>query len=228
MISVCVLSYNRPDFLAASLTTLRAAAQGVELEILVGDDGSTDPNVRPYLISQLEMGAISALVLAPPGQNEGVGRMVNRLWGMASGDVVAKADQDLVYHPGALATVEALAGGGFCTVGGFRYWTDPVDHRKMLLDEGPDYAVVEDYVSSFIAVSRSTYEKVGAWPEHSAAFAEDIEWKRSITEAGGVHLLPAQDVMQNVGFGIGPSTVVVGEGKVQEIKAGPRTFGVTA
>lgn len=225
MISVCVLSFNRPEFLAASIETLLASAAhgGVELELIVGDDGSEDSSVRSYLVSQLESGAISGLVLAPPGHNEGVGRMVNRLWAMANGDVICKADQDLLYAPEALAEIERVANLVYGTVGGFRYWADPVRHDQMLVSEGPDFDVVRDYVSSFLAVRRKVADEVGAWPEHSDAYAEDIEWKARVAANGGCHVLTKQDVIQNVGFGVGPSTVVVAEGQVRPIHHGPRT-----
>lgn len=231
--SVCILSFNRLQFLQESIESLEDA--GYPLEIVVGDDGS-EPVVQKVLLSMLELGMISRLVLNPPGHNEGVGAMVNKLFSAASGDPLIKSDQDLVYEPGAIAefvrVLEANRGSTdppLGTLGGFRYWVDPVDHNKMIIGEHADWTEVEDYVSSCMVVPRSVWEMHGPWHEHSDAFAEDVAFKERLRLEGYTHGLTKEDVIVNRGFGLGPSTVVVRADNetghaVQSIHHQPRIF----
>jgi glycosyltransferase involved in cell wall biosynthesis len=97
--TVCVLSYERPDFLRDSLATMCAGA-GYPLEIIVHDDGSRDPRVHELLHEQLALGNISTVISNPPGHNQGQGVALNRMFQLAAGDPIIKADQDLMYNPG--------------------------------------------------------------------------------------------------------------------------------
>jgi glycosyltransferase involved in cell wall biosynthesis len=233
--SVCVLSFNRPEFLDESLRSL--AAQTYPIEIVVGDDGSS-PDVQEWVIEQYRLGRMSSLFLRPPGENQGVGAMTNALFNIAGGSVLVKSDQDLLYEPGAIAEFVRVLGENAAreveptigTLGGFRYEHDPVDHRKMLKAHHESWDEVEDYVSSAMAVPRGVWVRSGPWEEHSAAFAEDVMWKLKLTEAGYVHGLTRQDVIRNVGFGPPHSTVVRnektddGQWVVQPIHHEPKIF----
>lgn len=233
--SVCILSYQRLEFLSQSIASLRDV--GYPIEIVVGDDGS-DPQIQQWLLDALQAGHISRLVLNPPGCNEGVGTMVNRLFSVASGDPLIKSDQDLIYTPGAIgefvrvlqhnASTESEPRIG--TLGGFRYEHDPVDHRKMFKANHELWDEVEDYVSSCLVVSRSVWQEHGPWADHSDAFAEDVEFKHRLSERGFVHGLTIPEVVLNNGFGPPFSTVVrderdeQGNYKVQTIHHEPRIF----
>lgn len=229
MISVCVLSYERPDSLVRCLGSLFAQEGCGLVEIIVGDDGTLDDSVRSDLAGLVSDSMISATLLCPPGHNEGVGRMVNRLFGLASGDYLVKADQDLVFERGALASMKHVldAEPDVGTVGGFRYWHDPVDHRDMFLAERASCHLVRDYVSSAMMVRRGEWEHYGPWIEHSPAFAEDMDFKHRMAHDGWAHALPRRDVIVNDGFGIGPSTVVTAAGTTAPIHDRPLALGTT-
>ena len=92
--SVCVLSYNRPEFLAQAIEHARDQA-GYPCEVVVNDDGSRDPDVYPLLLDLLNNARISRLVLQPPGHNQGVGESIRAAFGVASGEILVKLDQDL-------------------------------------------------------------------------------------------------------------------------------------
>lgn len=241
--SVCILSFNRLEFLQQSIASLDHA--GYPIEIVVGDDGSTE-SVQDWLVDALHDGVISKLYMNPPGHNEGVGSMVNKLFSIATGNPLIKSDQDLLYQPGAIAEfigvlrendlarardhrtgVETEPTLG--TLGGFRYWVDPVDHNKMLRAEREHWDEVEDYVSSCMVVPRWVWRVHGPWEQHSDAFAEDIAFKKRLSWLGFAHGLTKKDVVVNRGFGVGPSTVVVrGDSEnghvVQSIHHEPRIF----
>lgn len=236
--SVCILSFNRLEFLSHSIASLGDA--GYPIEIVVGDDGS-DPQIQQWLLAALQAGQISRLVLNPPGCNEGVGTMVNRLFSVASGDPLIKSDQDLIYTPGAIGEfVRVLRHNArsdheppLGTLGGFRYEHDPVDHRKMFRANHELWDEVEDYVSSCLVVSRSVWEDYGPWENHSDAFAEDVEFKRRLSSLGFAHGLTIAEVVHNRGFGPPYSTVVrdeqddEGRNVIQTIHHEPRIFSAS-
>lgn len=224
MISVCVLSFNRPDFLKQSLKSIvRHSTE--PLEIIVHDDGSSDRDVTDWLVSEVRVGNISHIVLNPEGHNEGQGIALNRMFHMASGDIIIKSDQDLLYQPNWNQTIrnvfeaneEVSALGEMDRIGclgGFKYMVDPVDWRKMQIAdqtwEGTSWQECQDFVGSFMAIPREAWESFGPFEERSTAFAEDAVFKGWISEAQDwCCALTADDIVKNVGFGEGPSTVVV-------------------
>jgi len=230
MISVCVLSYERLDFLRQSIESMVATASE-PLEIIVHDDGS-GLEVTQWLNQQVYEGKISHLILNPPGHNEGQGSALNRMFHMAAGDIIVKSDQDLIYQPGwskaireileasrhaqnqsghrmGLAHMKAIG-----CLGLFKYEVDPVDHRKMLIAPKMwgrvQWDVVKDFVGSLMAIPREVWEQLGPFDEHSEAFAEDFSFKMEVANSVDWCLgLTPTDFVQNIGFGEGPSTVVV-------------------
>jgi len=110
-------------------------------------------------------------------------------------------------------------------LGIFKYHHPPVEFEEMLLRMYPDYSEVQDFVGSFIAMPRAAWEMFGPWEERSAAFAEDNAYKLDLTKIEGwCCALTNEELAYNQGFGIGPSTLVLGPEEVKEIKPGPRLF----
>jgi glycosyltransferase involved in cell wall biosynthesis len=237
--SVCVLSFNRPEFLAQAIEHARDQA-GYPCEIVAHDDGSKDPDVYPLLLDLLNNARISRLVLQPPGHNQGVGESIRAAFGVASGEILVKYDQDLIARPGWLAKAVAIldAPAVFSPVTGtarvgcvglFRYDHDPVDHRKMFLHQHDGYQEVEDFVGSAFAIKRSVYEECGPITTHSDGFGEDKTLKEAVQAKGYILALPDEDVVSNVGWGVGPSTVNEafeddGSVRVAKIHHGPVQF----
>lgn len=243
MISVCVLSYNRLEFLKRSLDSMKKTATE-PLEIIVHDDGS-GPDVTQWLAEMVNAGEISHLILNPKDHNEGQGTALNRMFNMAAGDYIVKADQDLIYQPGWTEQIQKvftaswdahhegeIVGPVGC-LGLFRYEVDPVDWREMKIKDcrwlGAEWQECADFVGSLMAIPRSVWEEIGPFEEHSPAFAEDYCFKMKVSESGGESgyclAITSRDFVTNIGFGEGPSTVVVrGEdGKLtsRKIKTGP-------
>ena len=108
-------------------------------------------------------------------------------------------------------------------LGIFRYPVDPVDYDKMLIAEHGAWQEHRDFVGSFIAIPRMAWELFGPWEERSAAFAEDNVFKLAIAAAEGwCCALTTEELAVNQGFGVGPSTLVLGPEKVKAIKQGPK------
>lgn len=230
--SLCFLSFNRPAFIRQAVQTARGTAEFPH-EIIVHDDGSNDDTVST-LLSMRSEGLISKLILGPPGHNEGVGAAFNRAVSVSTGDPICKLDQDLVFHQGQgwlRRTVEWLnADSAVGMFGLFKYPVDPVDWKKMnhrapyeVNYEG-QYEYVDDFVGSAMLIPREIFDEFGPFPEHSSAFAEDVEYKKMLQSKGFELALPCNDLATNIGFGIGPSTVVVAPSTVQAIHDGPLVF----
>lgn len=243
--TVCVLSFERPDFLKQSIETMIQHAD-YPLEVIVHDDGSRDPRVNALLQALLAEGKISTVIQNPAGHNEGQGVALNRMFHMAQGDPIIKADQDLVYQPGWLRhavevidrnreRVESMEPNPLAdeppigVLGLFRYYAEPVHHEEMHIQHwGGEWEQCEDFVGSAMVIPRDVWEAFGPFDQHSNAFAEDREFKMKVKEEGGLALaLPPQgeDLAVNVGFGVGPSTVVVDHGQVAIIHHKPHIIG---
>jgi glycosyltransferase involved in cell wall biosynthesis len=241
--SCCLLSYERPDFLRTALTTLVAHAE-YPLELIVHDDGSENEEVKIALRQLQDKGLISTLITNSPGHNEGVGVAVNRCFDVARGDYLLKLDQDLIFEPGWLrkavnimdtnAANEDQLEPRIGSLGLFRYGAEPVKYEDMFVrDWGVGETAWEehlDFVGSAMVFRASDYKKYGPFPERSAAFAEDLEFKNLLKSNGLRMALPNWgDLARNVGFGYGPSTVVVKDENEQltsrDIKQEPLLLG---
>ena len=242
--SCCLLSYERPDFLRTAIATLVAHAE-YPLELIVHDDGSKSEQVKTVLRQLLDQGLISTLIENPPGHNQGVGLAVNRTFDIARGDYLLKLDQDLIFEPGWLRkAVNIMEANGeeasadaepaIGALGFFRYGAEPVRYEDMFIK---DWGIGEtaweehqDFVGSAMMFSRWTWDHFRPFPERSAAFAEDVEFKKRLQDAGYRMALPRSgDLVRNQGFGYGPSTVVVKDENEQltsrDIKEGPLLLG---
>lgn len=243
--SLCLLSYQRPQFLYDCIKSIHLTA-GYPFELILHDDGSSEENMGGLFEHLLVEGIVSSVIRNPPGHNEGVGVSMKRMFDMATGNPIIKLDQDLVFtKQGWLAeTVEILRRSKrewestfsdptptppkpIAALGAFKYAAPPVNHEEMHIANHGYYHEVKDFVGSFIAVPRWVYETQGPFEQRSAAFAEDVAFKEKCKEANLSLALPPEDFCHNVGFGPGPSTVVYadeGEIKVSKIQPGPRLF----
>lgn len=251
--SVCVLSYERFGLLRDCIGTMLAHADA-DFELIVHDDGSRDPELRRWLLQMSDQGIISTLLLNTPGHNEGQGIAMNRMAAVAKGDPIIKCDQDLIFGPGWLRKVQAVLNDnhrpnsaecvhGSCpkpewchhdcedrepligALGIFRYNAEPVRYEDMLIADHGEWEEHRDFVGSFIAIPRIAWAMFGPWEERSPAFAEDNIFKLDIANTDGwCCALTKEELATNVGFGIGPSTVVVDVDTVQGIKDGPHLY----
>jgi glycosyltransferase involved in cell wall biosynthesis len=236
--TLCVLSYNRPQFLPRCLETARDA--GVPLQIIVHDDGSTDGELLSYLYQAHSEGLISTLILNAPGYNEGQGTALNTMFRRATGDPIIKVDHDLEFQPGWMLKVrEILRDRRVGLLGLFKYELDPVDWRKTgvvrgtpateLRDEdlGPPigYSFHTHICGSAMVIPRCVWRALGPFEEHSEAFAEDAVFQSRVRESFSWDCaLPDEDLVRNHGFGVGPSTVVIAPNTVQPIHHEPRIY----
>lgn len=215
--SVCILSYQRPNFVQEAIRTARQHAN-FPLEIIVHDDGS-DFDVQQKLLVMMASGEISKLICNPPGQNQGVGEAVRAAFGAATGDWLVKADQDLLFKESWLRRAVGILENDINVahasrerigmVGLFHYDHEPCISSRMKSYQGPGFQLHRDFISSAFVVKRDIWDELGGlWPTHSDAFAEDVEWKGRLLHTGYALALPDENLAVNRGFGVGPSTVV--------------------
>lgn len=227
--SLCFLSYNRPEFIFEAIRSATENA-GYPCEVLVHDDGSTASNLHIGLLDMLEGGQISHLTLNPPGHNEGVGTAIRRMFDMASGDVLIKLDQDLLFTDGWLArTVGILAQDkAVGMLGGFKYHHEPVIWGEQKIDVPTlgGYHYTRQFCGSMFAVPRRIWDEHGRYfKQHLDAFNEDSDFMSRLRAHDFELALSDVDLMSNRGFGIGPSTVVEEGFKVHKIHHGPHILG---
>lgn len=84
------------DVLRLSLSSLRQNA-GAEFDLLVYDNGSCG-EARAFLLDEFEKGNIQTLILSD--RNMGKGGAWNVMLQAAPGEIIAYADNDVLYHPG--------------------------------------------------------------------------------------------------------------------------------
>lgn len=235
--SICILSFERRDFLRQCISSLVETAE-FPFELIVHDDGSRDPAVLQFLEEMREAGVISTLLTNPPGWNQGQGIAVNRMFGVARGDPIVKMDQDMTFKPGWLNDCAWLLDKNYHrhfhedigeprigALGLFRYNAAPVrwDDMHVRHHDEERWEEVKDFVGSVMVIPRDAWGVFGPFEERSEAFAEDHDFKMRL-EASDTHCcaLPASDLATNHGFGVGPSTLVVAQDTVREIKPGPK------
>jgi glycosyltransferase involved in cell wall biosynthesis len=93
-LSVLVPVYNERATIERLLNAVVSVETGLALEVLVGDDGSTD-GTRDIL-ARLQLPS-TRIIFMP--ENVGRGGVIKHLWTLATGDVLVHQDADLEYDP---------------------------------------------------------------------------------------------------------------------------------
>jgi glycosyltransferase involved in cell wall biosynthesis len=93
-LSVLVPCYNERATIERLLNAVVAVNTGLRLEVLVGDDGSSD-GTRDIL-SRLDLPEVKVVFMPA---NVGRGGVIKHLWTLATGDILVHQDADLEYDP---------------------------------------------------------------------------------------------------------------------------------
>jgi glycosyltransferase involved in cell wall biosynthesis len=93
-LSVLVPVWNERPTIEKLLNAVVAVDAGVELEVLVADDGSTDGTRE--ILSGLDLPGVRVIFM---NENVGRGGVIKHLWTLATGDIIVHQDADLEYDP---------------------------------------------------------------------------------------------------------------------------------
>jgi glycosyltransferase involved in cell wall biosynthesis len=225
--SLCVLAFERPEFLKRSINSL-ISNTSYPHERIINNDGSTDSEVATFLNTLQQSGVLSYLV-TNCGQNMGVGKAFRNCIGVSSGDYIFKLDADLEYQPKWLETIISILDNnpdvGCCGLFNYRNY-DPNDDRFVILEERDDCYIVSDFVNSGYGFRREIYDNFGValgddgWQQYvKGRWSGKAEYKLAI---------PKSDVAINFGFGANKSIYVReenGEVKVHGKSDEPKIFG---
>ena len=207
VLSVIVLSYNTRDLTLACLRALDAAAAGLETEIIVVDNASTD-NTVSCLTAEFPRVRVIA-----NHENVGFARGNNLGLAAASGRYRLVLNSDTVAQPGALRVLaefmDAHPEAGACgpqllnpdgtlqpsgrdlpslwsVFAGmsrlYRLW-----RRDFYEQRGRDYtqvARVQEVSGAALLVRREAYERTGGFDPRFFAYYEDVDWCKRLGEAG--------------------------------------------
>jgi glycosyltransferase involved in cell wall biosynthesis len=93
-LSVLVPVYNEKATIERLLSEVVSVDTGLKLEVLVGDDGSSD-GTRDIL-ARLQLPGVQVILMP---DNVGRGGVLKHLWMLATGDIYVHQDADLEYDP---------------------------------------------------------------------------------------------------------------------------------
>src|SRR5690606_20372135 len=227
--TLCVLSYERPDFFSRSMNSLENSRPGVPYQLIIHDDGSAwdDGKLYNQLTKQASVKG-ATVVLNKPGHNQGQGVALNRMFKIAQGDYIFKLDADLEYKSGWLLKAVKLMEDNpeIGLLGLLHYYHEPVDSRKTIIEEFDDWSSHTHILGSAFAVRRETWEELAPFKEHLESFSEDWDFQNRVTKSEKwVCALPKESLVENFGFGIGKSMVVCEDGSVRKIHTEPYLIG---
>lgn len=93
-LSVLVPVWNERPTIERLLNAVVAVDAGVDLEVLVADDGSTDGTRE--ILARVDLPGVRVILM---DQNVGRGGVIKHLWTLATGDLIVHQDADLEYDP---------------------------------------------------------------------------------------------------------------------------------
>jgi glycosyltransferase involved in cell wall biosynthesis len=190
LISVVIPAYNRAHCIKRALESIRAQ-EIAELEVLVGDDGSTDGT--PGKVLELMPEATVIRLTA----NRGAAAARNAVLPLARGEFIACLDSDDEWLPGKLARQigylrehpeVALVGTGHILAckDGTRVnfpGRNPVDWRKEL------HTAASFHGASTPMIRKAVLEEIGLQDERLRVL-EDWDWVLRIAERFPIHVIP--------------------------------------
>ncbi|MCI0546255.1 MAG: glycosyltransferase family 2 protein [Candidatus Rokubacteria bacterium] len=217
-VSIVVVSYNVRDDLAECLGSLATGAPGLETEILVVDNASSDAS------AELVARDFPLARLIANHDNVGFARAVNQALAHARGRYVLLLNPDTVMPPGALTRLVALAdqrpgvgllapetrdpatGAVQTSLRPFPTWAGILAHYtvlkpvlRLLARQAP--AVVVEHpttegwlVGACLLIRRELLEQIGGLDGAYFLFFEDTDYARRAIRAGW-HVLGTREVM---------------------------------
>lgn len=192
LISVIIPVFNRAHCIARALKSIEKQGIG-ELEVILGDDGSTDSTI------ELAKALLPEVQVARLSTNQGASAARNAALKLAKGDLIAFLDSDDEWTPGKLASqinfLREHPGVGLCGSGHLLMCRDgtsipypgknPSDWRREL------HIAESFHGASTSVVRREVLESVGDFDERLRVL-EDWDWLIRVSQKYPIHVLSDQ------------------------------------
>ena len=177
-VSVCIANFNGERLLPDCIDSV--LAQGVDAEILVHDDASTDASLALLAARYPQVRVIES------AENVGFCVSNNRLAGAASGNYLLLLNNDAALEPGALqallAEADRIGGDAILTLPQHDWESGALVDRGCLLDPfynpvpnlDPARADVAYVIGACLWIPRRLWHELGGFPEWFGSLAEDM------------------------------------------------------
>lgn len=177
-VSVCIANFNGEALLSDCIDSV--STQGVDVEILVHDDASTDGSLALLAARHAQARVIAS--------KDNVGFCVanNRMADAASGDYLLLLNNDAALHSGALlallAEANRIGGDAILTLPQRDWETGTLVDRGCLLDPfynpvpnlDPSRADVAYVIGACLWIPRRLWQELGGFPPWFGSLAEDM------------------------------------------------------
>ena len=167
-VSVVVSSVNRAHYLPGLVAALEAQTDAPPFEVVIADDGSTDPTWR--VLTELAAATPLALTALRLPENLGAGRGRNRCVAESRGAVLAITDDDCLPAPGWLRAVAAPFAGPDVDVVQGRTEPEPGEPPGPWARSLWVLAPTPWLETCNLAYRRAAYEAVGGFVEQDPVF----------------------------------------------------------
>lgn len=215
--SICLLAYERPEYLGKTLRNL--AKTSYPHELIVHNDGSSNIMVKSVISAFSNK---ISFVIDNCGKNMGVGWALKHCIGVSHGDYIVKYDADLECEPEWLTKgVEVLENNpDVIAVGFFNYrHYAPNDNRFNIIEEREDCYIVDDFVNSAYLGRSETFKR-------DLVKIEDDGFHQYLKNNYNSKLaITKKDYVANFGFGLGKSIYIDETGKKAETHDKPKVLG---
>ncbi|MBD3165628.1 glycosyltransferase [bacterium] len=227
-LSVIIVSYNAREFLAATLESVFRAGDGLDMEVFVVDNASSDG--APEMVRE----RFPQVTLMAQSENLGFAKANNLALADAQGRYLMILNPDCILQEDTLTTLvrfmdehpESGASGpkllnrdgsfqvaakrglptpwvAFCKLSGLSTMfprSKAFNYYELGHLDPDEVHEVESLTGAAMMVRREAYEAVGGLDEDYFMFGEDIDWCYSISKAGWkVHYVPTTQIIHYKG-----------------------------
>lgn len=230
LLSVIIVNYNTREMTLKCLESIRADIEGIESEVILVDNASSDGSVEA-----IREQCPWVNVIASP-KNLGFGAGNNLGLKIAQGDYFLLINTDALPHPGATRTLieylknhpkTAVVGPKLLNADGstqqscFRFpsptrawmenlWISSVFRRISFVDDYRGWAhdqerAVDFVIGACILVRKSVYNKIGGFDERFFMYAEESDWMFRMHQAGWTISFTPTAVVTHLGGASGAS-----------------------
>lgn len=217
--SLCMSSYNRPEYLKNTIISLIENTKE-QYEFIVHDDGSRLEDTYDTLDLIHCMGA--TVITNCPEWNQGIGTGLNRMFNIASGDPIVKLDNDQDFTEGWLTKgieiLDKYAGIGI--LGFEHYHHEGCDYHDTMIEDHGDWTEHDFVLGASFAVRRECWEDCKPFPEHTWSSDNDF-MKKAVKEGWRIGLMKESYNNTRDYMGFQHSSIAIAPGEMLEVKNKP-------